>query len=73
MSRIRSMNHPLLVIHGEDDNVIPASHGRKLFAASPSTDKELNVISNVGHNDLFAIAGDEVVTLLETFAKRVSK
>ena len=73
MSRIRSMNHPLLIIHGEDDNVIPVSHGRKLFAASPSTEKELNVIPKASHNNLFAVAGDEVVTLLETFAKRVSK
>jgi len=30
------MNHPLLLIHGEDDRVINASHGRALFAASPS-------------------------------------
>jgi len=36
MNRIRSMNHPLLLIHGEDDRVINASHGRALFAASPS-------------------------------------
>jgi hypothetical protein len=73
MSRIRAMDHPLLVIHGEDDGVINVSHGRKLFAASPSTVKKLEVIPNAGHNDLFAVAGDEIVNLLDEFSKRISK
>lgn len=73
MSRIRSMHHPLLVIHGEDDHVINVSHGKKLFAASPATVKELHLIPNVGHNDLYEIAGDEVVELLEKFAKRIAR
>ncbi len=73
MSRIRSMHHPLLIIHGEEDNVINVSHGKKLFAASPSEDKTLKLIPNAGHNDLFEIAGDEIVNLLEEFAKRVGK
>ena len=73
MSRIRSMRHPLLVIHGEEDNVIRVSHGKELFAASPATDKTLKLIPNAGHNDLFNIAGEEIVILLDDFAKQVAR
>lgn len=73
MGRIRSMDHPLLIIHGENDRVINVSHGKKLFAASPSTDKKLHLMPGAGHNDLFAVAGDEIIGLLEGFAKRVAR
>ena len=67
------MNHPLLIIHGEDDRIINVSHGKKLFEASPATDKELRVIPDAGHNDLFIVAFDEVANLLESFAKRAGQ
>jgi hypothetical protein len=73
MGRIRSMHHPLLIIHGENDRVINVSHGKKLFEASPASDKELHLIPNAGHNDLFNVAGEEIISLLEDFAKRVGK
>ncbi|QTN33497.1 alpha/beta hydrolase [Akkermansiaceae bacterium] len=73
MGRIRSMHHPLLIIHGEDDRVINVSHGKKLFAASPATDKKLHLIPDAGHNDLFNIAGEEIVDLVGKFAERVAK
>lgn len=73
LARIRSMHHPLLIIHGEDDHVINVSHGKKLFAASPAADKSLKLIPDAGHNDLFDIAGDEIVNLLDAFARRVAK
>lgn len=73
MGRIRSMHHALLIIHGEGDRVINASHGKKLFAASPAADKDLRLIPNAGHNDLFEIAGEEIIDLLGKFAERLSK
>lgn len=73
LERIRSQRHPLLLIHGEDDRVINASHSKKLFAASPTTDKELHLIPDAGHNDLFNVAFDEIVDLIEAFAKRAGK
>lgn len=73
MRRIKAMDQPLLIIHGEEDHVINVSHGKKLFAASPASDKTLKLIPNAGHNDLFNIAGDDIVILLDEFAKRVAK
>jgi fermentation-respiration switch protein FrsA (DUF1100 family) len=73
LERIRGLDLPLLVIHGEDDRVIAVSHGRKLYDASPSQDKKLVLIPNAGHNDLYAVAGDEVIEELDEFAKRIAK
>lgn len=70
---IRSMKVPLLVLHGENDEVIPNSHGRKLVEASPSADKTFRLVSGVGHNDLFEVAGDDIIRLVADFAWRVTK
>lgn len=69
---IRSIHTPLLVIHGENDEVIPVSHGRKLVAASPAADKKFVPIPGAGHNDIFLVAGDEIVRDIANFARRVT-
>lgn len=70
---IRSIRTPLLVIHGENDEVIPASHGRKLHAASAASDKKFVPIPGAGHNDLFFVAGDEIIGSVADFARRVTR
>lgn len=52
LKRLRKINTPLLIIHGEQDTLIPASHGRTLHQASPATNKRFVGIPDTGHNDL---------------------
>lgn len=73
LDRIRSFERPLLVIHGEDDEVIPVSHGRELVNACPSSDKKFHPIPGARHNDLFEIGGGEIFPLVRDFAARVTK
>jgi len=49
MGRIRT---PTLIIHGEDDVLIPASDGWELHRSSAASDKRLVLIPGAGHNDL---------------------
>lgn len=70
---IRTMETPLLVIHGENDEVIPVSHGRTLVEACAAGDKTFISIPDVGHDDLFDVAGDEIVGQIADFARRVAK
>ncbi len=49
---IADIGAPLLLIHGENDNVIPIRFGRRLFKAARQP-KEAHFISGAGHNDLF--------------------
>ena len=43
---------PLLIIHGEQDRLIPVGFGRRLFAAA-NQPKELEVVESFGHDVLF--------------------
>ena len=43
---------PLLLIHGEADNIIPIRFGRRLFETAKEP-KEAHFIAGAGHNDLF--------------------
>lgn len=43
---------PLLIIHGEDDGLVPVEFGRRLFAAA-NQPKELEIVPSFGHDVLF--------------------
>ena len=43
---------PLLIIHGEQDSLIPVEFGKRLFAAA-NQPKELEIVPGFGHDVLF--------------------
>ena len=51
LSRIRHIDAPLLIVHGERDRTIPIDLGKMLFAAAVEP-KEAHFLPNAGHNDL---------------------
>jgi len=55
---ISSLRAPLLVLHGDRDDIVPLAHGRALFEAA-SEPKRIRVFAGLGHNDLVARAGNE--------------
>ncbi len=51
LSRISRIAAPLLIVHGEEDSVVPVAHGKRLFAAA--LQPKLSVfIRGADHNDL---------------------
>ena len=44
----------LLILHGDRDRIIPNELSKKLFSASPSTEKDYVLIHDVGHNDIWS-------------------
>ncbi|MFK7849928.1 MAG: alpha/beta hydrolase [Akkermansiaceae bacterium] len=73
LKRIKKIETPLLVIHGVNDKVIPSSHGKALYENSAATNKSLIEIPNAGHNDLFYVAGDEILKATSDFINQVTK
>jgi fermentation-respiration switch protein FrsA (DUF1100 family) len=61
-----------LIIHGKSDEIIPFSHGEKLFAAV-SSPKLSFWVDKAGHNDLSFVAGKRYWEILEKFADLVEK
>jgi pimeloyl-ACP methyl ester carboxylesterase len=72
LKRMPRVDCPLLVIHGEDDRLIPPLHGRRLLAASPANDKTYLGIQGAGHNDLFEQGETQIQAAILNFAHRTS-
>jgi len=57
LRRIPDLRAPLLVLHGDADDIVPLSEGEALFAAAREP-KRLHVFPGLGHNDLIDGAGE---------------
>jgi fermentation-respiration switch protein FrsA (DUF1100 family) len=66
LSKIKRVTAPLLILHGDRDEVIPFEMGRELYeAANPP--KEFHTINNAGHNDTYIVGGEEYFAALQRF------
>lgn len=70
ISRIRDIHSPLLIVHGEFDDVVPIQLGRRLFETATEP-KEFVMLSGAGHSNLydFGIVPAIDVFLQKTLAK----
>jgi len=57
-----------LIIHSEDDEIIPFQQGRRLFEAAPEP-KEFYPMRG-GHNDAIFLAREDFVKRIDTFLQR---
>jgi len=71
LAKMPAVDAPVLVIHGERDEVIPAWHGRRLWAVVPDDRRSALWVPGAGHNDLAAVAGDSYWDALADFLGRV--
>jgi pimeloyl-ACP methyl ester carboxylesterase len=69
VGKIAGANLPLLVIHGENDTLIPVENGQALFDASPAQAKILLRIPGAGHNDLLVYGIGPYFAVIEQFVK----
>jgi uncharacterized protein len=57
-SKIKSLKTPILILHGEQDKVIPYSMAKQLFAIAPEP-KQLVIIPQAGHDNLLQVGGQQ--------------
>lgn len=67
--KIARINVPLLVIHGQEDQLIPLSEGEELYRLAPVTDKKLVTIPHAGHNDLMIVGMTQYFGAIKTFVE----
>lgn len=65
-----ALTQPLLLIHGDADEVVPFSMGRRLFEASAAPDKTFRAVPGAGHNDVFVVGGEEYWGWISEFARK---
>ncbi len=51
---LRNFKGALLVIHGDQDSIVPLSLGKELFSSIVTKEKNMLVVEGAGHNDLFS-------------------
>ena len=66
ISKIGRARCPVMVIHGDRDELIPLEEGISLYEAAPQA-KELYVVPGAGHNDVSLAAGPEYVRRIASF------
>lgn len=71
ISRIESIQTPLLVVHGDRDQVISQWHGQKLHELHQGP-KTFVDIEGAGHNDIYLLASDEILDALDQFWKEIA-
>eukprot|EP00188_Purpureofilum_apyrenoidigerum_P002889 Plantae.Rhodophyta-Purpureofilum_apyrenoidigerum.ctg29423.p1 GENE.Plantae.Rhodophyta-Purpureofilum_apyrenoidigerum.ctg29423~~Plantae.Rhodophyta-Purpureofilum_apyrenoidigerum.ctg29423.p1 ORF type:complete len:249 (-),score=32.63 Plantae.Rhodophyta-Purpureofilum_apyrenoidigerum.ctg29423:254-1000(-) len=69
LKKIKRVCSPVLIMHGEEDEVINVSHGKNLYKAAKRKDEPL-WIPDVGHND---IPMEEIFRKVDQFLKNLPK
>jgi fermentation-respiration switch protein FrsA (DUF1100 family) len=62
---------PVLIIHGRSDGVISFRHGKLLYEAAPTENKQHLWVDFAGHNDLLQTAGDSYRRAITDFAAKL--
>lgn len=70
LRKISAVKVPVLVIHGTVDQVIPFSHGQRLFEAI-KTPKLSFWVEGADHNDVSQVAGDRYEQILKEFIQLI--
>jgi fermentation-respiration switch protein FrsA (DUF1100 family) len=60
LSKIKDVHTPLLLMHGEIDQVVPAKFGRQLFDAA-NEPKQAAFFPDAGHNDVYSLQAQQVI------------
>ena len=72
LRKIKSVHCPVLIIHGTQDSVINAFHGRKLFAAANEPKQQLWV-QGANHNDVAFVGGARYSDSLKEFGRLIQQ
>jgi uncharacterized protein len=58
LDRVRRIEMPALIIHGEYDSIVPLTEGEKIFRNLKSADKRMTVVPEADHNSILAVGMD---------------
>lgn len=72
LARIESIETPLLIVHGEQDAVVPVSQGEALFRAA-NEPKRLQLLAETGHNDVWETEGETYWGALKSFTAELER
>lgn len=66
VERVRSLQVPVLYLHGTADSLVPATMSERLYAASPEP-KALHLVLGAGHNNVAEVGGTVYLQAIDRF------
>ena len=66
LAKVRDVRVPVMVLHGDRDDIVPHEMGRELFEAATEP-KRFYTIEGAGHNDTYLAGGPAYYDALESF------
>lgn len=70
IDKIRTLQVPILILHGTADRTIPVSMAKELFASAPQP-KQLEIIPLANHNNLPEVGDRQYSTVLKKFIESI--
>ena len=67
LTKMRTITVPTLIIHGEYDQIIPATEGEALFHSAAAKVKKLLIIPRANHNDIMWIDRERYFKAIKEF------
>jgi len=65
-AKIRKVRAPVLVLHGDQDEIVPFEQGRQVFEQAPAP-KRFYAIRGAGHNDTYIAGGEAYFQAIKDF------
>ena len=69
LAKIKEVQAPVMVLHGDLDDIVPFDQGKRIFAAA-SEPKEFYTIPGSRHNDTYIVGGEAYFTALKNFIEK---
>ncbi len=70
ITKIKDVKVPLLIIHGDKDELVPIEHGRKLYE-NANEPKEFYTIPGATHNDTYFVGGEKYFNTIRRFVDKL--
>jgi uncharacterized protein len=71
ITKIKDVKAPVLILHGDKDELVPIEQGRKLYEAA-NEPKEFYTIPDATHNDTYIVGGEEYFNTIRRFVDRLA-
>jgi alpha-beta hydrolase superfamily lysophospholipase len=72
LAKMGTVTTPTLIIHGENDVLIPAAEGQQLFDHCAAIEKKLLLIPGAGHNDIMYVGRKQYTQAIKEFTAHLS-
>lgn len=69
LAKISQVSLPTLIIHGQNDMLIPYTEGQQLYEQSPAAQKQFLLIPGAGHNDIMFAGREAYFKAIKEFTR----